>query len=155
MKGSRGEPVYIITGLKIARGPAFSSKHIKKREFKNELTVSEPGGVPIDVGFKINPSSDQTNTMEVKKSDDFIFGIRVKRLTYQKHWRNWLSSKPAELVAEHHYKGAMLVDADDIWEKQNDDILELELDDEDMAGMVEEREIDGEGNETCWIIRQS
>lgn len=154
MKGSRGEPVYIITGLKIARGPAFSSNHIKNREFKNELTVSEPGGVPIDVGFKINPSSSQTNKTEVRKSDDFIFGIRVKRLTYTKHWRNWLSSKPAELVAEHHYTGARLVGADDARKKLDDDILELELDDEDMEGKVEETEIDGDGNETHWIIRQ-
>ncbi|KAH8774111.1 hypothetical protein F5882DRAFT_409968 [Hyaloscypha sp. PMI_1271] len=152
MKGRQYEPVFIITGLKIARGPTLSSTKFKKREFKNELTLSEPGGAPIDVGFKINPSSELKNTIGVQKSDDFIFGIRVKRLTYRKHW---FSKQPDDLDAQHHYKGATLVGADDDLEEQDNDIVELELDEKDMEGKFEETELDGDSNETNWVVPQA
>ncbi|GAM36685.1 hypothetical protein TCE0_018r05968 [Talaromyces pinophilus] len=156
IKGMGYRPVYIITGLKIARGPAVSTKKEKKGAAKAEATFNQPGGVPADFGFRLNPSKEDSISAEFEESNDFIIGIRVKKVRYQ--MKGVFSRKPGELVIEKHDVGAELVGTDGHEERQEFPVEELFLDGE-MAGMVElldsiQKEKDDRGEETAtsWIL---
>jgi hypothetical protein len=40
-------------------------------------------------------------------------------------------------------------------EERDNDIVELELDEKDMEGKFEETELDGDSNETNWVVPQA
>ncbi|KAH8600193.1 hypothetical protein B0O99DRAFT_464589, partial [Bisporella sp. PMI_857] len=76
-------PVYMVTGLKTARGPSVWMATGKSDEAKLELGLQQPGGVPIELGPKLDVSREARREMGFEDSDDFIVGIRVKKLVYK------------------------------------------------------------------------
>ncbi|KAK3946216.1 hypothetical protein QBC46DRAFT_415047 [Diplogelasinospora grovesii] len=153
IKATDGKPVFMITGLKVARGPAVSLRKRKKLDIKNELTASGPGGVPLDTGIRANHVDETEQTMSFDTSDDFIFGIRVKKVTYKRDWLWRQKIEESNLAAEAYNKGARLVSAD-LEEQADDDVLELELDAEDLEGKVEVDQSGENGDEVSWIVRE-
>ncbi|KAM0449402.1 hypothetical protein ACHAPV_008862 [Trichoderma viride] len=162
VEGLGNEPVYMITGLKIARNPAVAFKMSHKAGVKMELGLKEPGGLQ---GFEVGPAIEHTDevkqSLEWEKSDDFIFGFRVKRLYFKKAL---LSRKLGGFVGEHFHKGATLVDNDTIEEDtekvQDVVVAEIKEGDGEMEGM-EMIKTDSEKNKdggsallTTWVVPQ-
>ncbi|KAK2752268.1 hypothetical protein CKAH01_17741 [Colletotrichum kahawae] len=152
--GSGYGPVFMVTGLKTARGPSVKMSKSKKWTNTVELGLQEPGGIPIELGPKFDTSKETRQEMGFEDSTDFIIGIRVKKLMYKKHWRQWLTRIPGKLVAKQHNKGATMVD-DDVVEKGYDEVVDLgdDSEGEDPEGQiqVETEEVGSETLQTAWV----
>ncbi|KAK2746241.1 hypothetical protein CKAH01_18218 [Colletotrichum kahawae] len=139
--GSGNKPVYIVTGLKIARGPAVSIQESRTSETTTDASVSQPEVFPVDLGTRTRLASGTSNSIEFKHSTDFVIGFRVKKLQYKKKW----FSEDTKLVVEKHDKGATLVGAGPITSAEEElDVEELPFG-QDMVGMMEIHEV----RETC------
>ncbi|EFY96381.1 hypothetical protein X797_011081 [Metarhizium robertsii] len=154
VKGSGYSPVYIVTGLKIARGPAVSVSKNRKRGFKAEAVVNQPAGVPGDIGAKSNSLAEDVAVMEFEESDDFVIGIRVKKVRYR--MKGTVHKQPGDIVIEKYDKGAQLLGAGD--KDEEVPVEEVPLDSE-MVGMIElldgvltETDVDGREMATGWIV---
>lgn len=149
VEGTDFEPVYMVTGLKIAHGPSVNMKRSKKWEFVGQLGLQQPGGLPLEVGPKINPSAEHKMEEAWEDSDDFIIGIRVKKLVYKKVW--FSRNKRGDLATSDYNKGARLVDASELGKTgEYNDIIDVPLD-EELEGKEKVLETDN-GDETSWIV---
>ncbi|KID82296.1 hypothetical protein MGU_10405 [Metarhizium guizhouense ARSEF 977] len=109
VKESGYSPVYIVTGIKIARGPAVSVSKTRKRAFKAEAVVNQPAGVPGNIGAKSNSLTEDIAVVEFKESDDFVIGIRVNKVRYRMKGTAYagLHCRPScNLSNGHCYRGA-------------------------------------------------
>jgi hypothetical protein len=151
VEGGGWEPVYMITGLKIARGPAVSRKKGGKVATKVDLGLSQPGGIQgLEVGPNVEYANESSESVGFEKSDDFIYGIRVKRLYFK---RALLSGKPGGLVGEHFHRGATLVDNDPVVvAKSLEEVEDDEVGNEDEE--MEDKDWVVDGEET-WVVPQS
>jgi len=154
VEGSNFDPVYMVTGLKIAVEPSVN--RTQGTTFANTLDfgVQQPGGLPIEVGPRVNWAGEDRNTEGWERSDDFIYGLRVTKLVYKRAWMLGRRRDGGELLARAYVKGAELVGADDDddgrEQGQDDEILEVELD-EELNGMTKVHEKD-DGGEAVWIV---
>ncbi|PHH92007.1 hypothetical protein CDD83_9375 [Cordyceps sp. RAO-2017] len=163
VQGTGYEPVYMITGLKIARGPAVAFKAGGRRGFKAAVGLKNPGPIRgVDVGSTAEHSHDVEQSFEWERSDDFVFGMRFKRLYFKKAL---LLRKLGGFVAEPFHKGAMLVDND---VKANgmgmlEEVEDVEIDgsDDELNGK-DRMVIDGDENGTCgatgpivWVVSRA
>ncbi|CZR58462.1 uncharacterized protein PAC_08354 [Phialocephala subalpina] len=149
--GSGYKPVYMITGLKIARGPAVKLKRGKSRKLKVDLGLNEPGGLTgFSVGPRFHNSEENEEEMSIEESEDFIIGIRVKRL-YYKRWCFW---KPAQLVGEVYNKGATMLDSDEGGIQTGEEVIDEDIieSDGEMAGMTVKMESEDGTNQVTWIV---
>jgi len=107
LKGSRFKlPVYMITGLKIARG-ASSQVLIRKRQVRglhaNTTFLGMPTGAPVEVDTG-NIALRQTRNEESSfKSSDFVIAYRLNKITFHKVAGQGPNAKQEEFI-----KGAML-----------------------------------------------
>ncbi|KAE9364082.1 hypothetical protein N431DRAFT_432175 [Stipitochalara longipes BDJ] len=149
--GSGYKPVYMITGLKIARSPAVKTEASRKRELKGTLGLDQPGGIQgYEVGPKLSNSKNTDDSISFEESDDFIIGFRVRRL-YYKRWCFW---KPAELVNGPYVKGAQMLGANsDTIGQEGEEVADEEITgtDNEMAGMILKIEYIN-GDEISWAI---
>ncbi|KAH6714762.1 hypothetical protein BKA61DRAFT_605795 [Leptodontidium sp. MPI-SDFR-AT-0119] len=148
--GSDFEPVFMVTGLKMARGPSVKMSKGRKAKVKVEVGLQQPGGVPLEVGPKFNSEKEVRQEMGFEDSTDFIIGIRVKKLMYKKHW---LTRAPGALVAKEHNQRATMVD-DDVVKKDGDEVVDLGDDTEGQIE-IETDEVDGETFEMAWVVSQT
>ncbi|KAI8201251.1 hypothetical protein K4K48_004749 [Colletotrichum sp. SAR 10_66] len=147
------DSLYMVTGLKTARGPSVQSSKSRKWANTVELGLQEPGGIPIELGPKFNTSKETRQEQGFEDSADFIVGIRVSKLMYKKNWKQWMTRKSGRLVVSQYDKGATMVDDD--WEKNDDEVIELgsDLEDDDLEGQIQvETERIGEDTfQTAWL----
>ncbi len=139
------KPVYMVTGLKIARGPSVKLQGSGKKEGKAQAGV-QPGGVaPVALGPKAQYSTDGGHEEAWEDSDDFIYGIRVVKLAYKRTW--FARNEKGELERTEHNEGAKLVGADGPDEEETDnDIVTIDLDDE-MEGKENAQQVVDIGKE--------
>ncbi|KAI1740734.1 hypothetical protein F4680DRAFT_85102 [Xylaria scruposa] len=123
VEGSGYEPVYMVTGLKTARGPSVTITKAKKADATVEVGVDLTStGLPLKVGPKFGMGKETRYEMGFDESTDFIAGIRVRKLAYKKHW---LFRIPGALIIKEYNNGATMVDDDLMRKGQEDDILDL------------------------------
>ena len=130
------EPVYLITGLKIAWGATISTEHDRDFEGKVEGGIQAPGG-PVDVQMKARAEVSGTSGMvsSFGKPADFVLGVQVQKIY---HKRAFLVGKPALKVGR-MTKGATLVDDDEPKVEGVEDEIEFtiaDLDDSEIEGLV-------------------
>ena len=148
VKGLKYKPVYMVTGLKTAKGPSVKMSQRGNSNVTVEVGLEQPGGLPIELGPKFNYSKEARQEMGFEDSTDFIIGIRVKKLMYKKHWL--LQTPQQHLLSEEHNKGATMVDDDGV-KKDVDQVVDLDDDTNGEAGVLEKSEVDGEQLETLWF----
>lgn len=145
--GSGYDPVYMVTGLKTARGPSVRMAKGRNWGVTVEFGLQQPGGLPVELGPKFNTSKEVRREMGFEDSTDFIMGIRVKKLAYKRHW---LLRTPGVLVAKEHNKGATMVDDNFNGKQRPDEVIELVDETEVRAEMVWENE-DGTIESDCVV----
>jgi hypothetical protein len=143
-----GDSLYMITGVKIARGGEGSNTESKN--FGADTTVSvdaTAAGAPIEVGEQVSCSRGAHNNQGFGSTGDFVFAYRVREIFYKK----------GVLKTKEYNKGAVL--GEDMIPNSKNDRRELELfiedakiDDEDVKSGGEIYSfIDGDGEE-CDIV---
>ncbi|KAF3926581.1 hypothetical protein AA313_de0204985 [Arthrobotrys entomopaga] len=156
------EPVYLITGLKIARGATIEMKRGRYVDAtpKPDLTVSGNGrlasqlfdteGNAVDISVGSNATVDSISVISVQHAApaDFVLGIQVMKLYHSKS----LFRKDLKLKSKLQGRGATLVD-DDIEEGEEENtFIVADLDDDDMQGTRHVVGTDSYGVETVWVF---
>ncbi|KAL6809404.1 hypothetical protein GGI42DRAFT_317848 [Trichoderma sp. SZMC 28013] len=148
MVGSGEDHVYMVTGLKIARGPSVRMAEIRRFQAAGKLELRELGGLAFELGPKFGTSKEMRQEAGFEDSTDFIIGIRVKKLMYKKHW---LTRVSGTLLAKEYNKGATMVD-DDAAKNDADEVVDLEDDDMEAQTEVETETIDSKITQTLWVV---
>jgi hypothetical protein len=149
LKGSNcKEPVYLITGLKIAWGATITMVRGRDVEAGGSIGGKAPAGpveLTLDTHARATGNSEMTTTNT--KPADFVVGIQVLKLQYERKPFSKEQTLRKKLVA----KGAVLVDDDESVDESSDDVdknfIVIPLNDEDMEGMRRE-DVDG----ATWIL---
>ncbi|KAH7309955.1 hypothetical protein BKA65DRAFT_168111 [Rhexocercosporidium sp. MPI-PUGE-AT-0058] len=86
LKDSRfRDNLYMITGIKIARGADIAVSKIKSRGGNLNFGIdTTPFGVPIKVGPDIEISSEVGQSFEEKHTEDFVFAYRLREIRYRR-----------------------------------------------------------------------
>ncbi|RSL95713.1 hypothetical protein CDV31_013771 [Fusarium ambrosium] len=76
------KPVYLITGIKIARGASVSTENSTGRSAQAELKVDATSvGAPVDVGPEATWESEKKRGISYGGSTDYIFAYQLTRMT--------------------------------------------------------------------------
>ncbi len=83
--GRYKKPVYLITGLKIARGASKIGSETVGCGGKGKLGFDGTSyEVPVTVGPKVKVSSSKTNAVCFEGAEGFAFAIRLRKIKYKK-----------------------------------------------------------------------
>ncbi|RSM12517.1 hypothetical protein CEP52_002374 [Fusarium oligoseptatum] len=152
VEASGWEPVYLVTGLKVAVQPSVQMSISRRFAALGEAGISEVTGLPVNVGPRVDFQTQDQSSEGWKTSDDFIFGIRVEKLVFKRRWLSRQRRDEGPLQSKLFTKGAQLVgeDSDSDSEDEEDEIIELELG-EDLDGMGKVPQMEN-GEETLWVL---
>ncbi|KAH7317056.1 hypothetical protein B0I35DRAFT_434472 [Stachybotrys elegans] len=81
--GGFKRPVYMVTGLKIARESSLQSSRSKEKGLMLDGGLSPPGA-PVQVGGRTGLSSSSAEGQSWEGSTDFIVAFRVKKIWYHR-----------------------------------------------------------------------
>ncbi|KAH8177986.1 hypothetical protein LIA77_03068 [Sarocladium implicatum] len=148
------EPLYLITGLKIAWGAKISTSRGSELEGKLEGGASAPAGVvDLGVGGNAGLSSASGVTFSHGKPRDFVLGIQLEKIRYKK---KSLFGKPELTMEEVKPKGKLVeVEHYSMIEHVDDDDFEAEvegLDEVELSGMQLVKGTGPNGEEESWLI---
>lgn len=146
------EPVYLITGLKIAWGATISTERSREFEGKAEGGVRVPGG-PTDVQVKAHAgvSGESGILSSFSKPADFVLGIQVQKIYYK---RAFFVGDPT-LTVERVVKNAVLVDDGEPGVEDTNDGVEFtiaDLGDGEVEGLVPWSGHDSKGKDEIWLL---
>ncbi|KAI3322338.1 hypothetical protein HD806DRAFT_122426 [Xylariaceae sp. AK1471] len=151
--GSNEEPVYLITGLKIAWGATISTRHDQGHEGTAGAGVSiQSGPVDAEFGAKAAVTRESTMSSSFDKPADFVLGIRVQKIYHKKKFWTGEQALTIEKVA----KGAVLVDNDEPEEIEDaeteDNFVIADVDNAELDGLVPLVGQDSQGKEETWLL---
>ena len=146
------EPVYLITGLKIAWGATISTERSREIEGKAEGGLQAPGGlVDVQVKAQAGVSSGSGMVSSFGKPADFVLGIQVQKIFYK---RALFVGEPT-LTVKRVVKNAILVDNDEPGLEDVDDEVEFtiaDLDDDEIEGLVPWTGHDSKSEDDIWLL---
>jgi len=94
--GIKYPPVYMVTGVKVARGATFATNTAKGRERHAKAGIfATTFGYPVNVGPSIEGSSNKSRevsfggTSDAGSSADFVFAYRLRLITFEKQEDVW------------------------------------------------------------------
>jgi hypothetical protein len=146
--GSYKEPVYLITGLKIAWGATITMVTGREMEGGGSVGAKAPAG-PVELNLETHANAAGHSMMSTTytKPADFVLGIQVLKLYY----KGKLFSKERALKKKPVSKGAVLVDNDEDEDEASngidDNFTVMPLNDEDTKGMRQENV-----NGVTWVL---
>jgi len=144
----RQKPVYMISGVKIAKGASLSRSTYSERAGNAKIGVDGTAvGIPVSLGPEATTSRKQEQTVSFGHSSDFVFAYRVIKIK---------SKRDTSVVAKDYDKGALYSVEDSInsadqehdtggWESSN--VTSLGLEDGKSITLVDE------GDEVCVFLR--
>jgi hypothetical protein len=127
------EPLYLITGLKIAWGITIYTERSRGFEGKAYGGIQAPGCVQVNARAGVYRESDMVSSFG--KPADVVLGIQVQKIY---HKRALFVGEPA-LTVKRVVKGAVLVDDDEHEAEDADDEVEFtiaDLSDGEVEGLV-------------------
>jgi hypothetical protein len=152
--------LYIVTGLKIARGAQMRIMRSRANEVVTGINVdgAAVAGMPVGVGFEVSPGWGSDETGGFGGSDDFVFAFRVKKLRV---------SKTGTVLSKTSYtRGAMYEDVASAGQKPSGAgaaiLVAADEEDGSLAGLGElgfsgsaiaDVTVDEEGDELSWVGR--
>jgi hypothetical protein len=110
-----GKPVYLVSGLKIARGVSAESEEKRGYGGATEVGIDATavtGGVPVSGGPKIERKVERREGVTWGGSEDFLFAYRLVRIK--------LKGEEGGFKEGDYNKGALYNDDDDVETKKED-----------------------------------
>ena len=160
---SKWSVIYIVTGLKIARGPSFSTSDSRKVEGTAQISLDATAlaGAPFSAGPEVSLKSSRAHKESCVSCSDFVWAIRVRKIKLT-FWKK-------EVKTEDVYSGDLHGIDDELGEsnftisessdeEEERQIVGGELESWDMGatfepkGFVKEMVVDEYGDEcaACW-----
>lgn len=97
-----GEAVFMVTGVKIARGPSLVTRKARSGDAALEMTFDAApvtGGVPVNIGPKVEQKHSKEHEVNAPAMSDFVYAYRLAKIVVGKQ------GKPEARVYSH---GAVL-----------------------------------------------
>ncbi|KAH8587088.1 hypothetical protein B0O99DRAFT_527431 [Bisporella sp. PMI_857] len=151
------EPVYLITGLKIAWGATIATERGRDFEGKAEGGAHTlVGPVDLQVKAQVGISSESEMVSSFGKPADFVLGIQVQKIY---HKRAFLIGQRA-LTVERVTKNAVLVDDDDDEPQPGEladeiEFVTVDLSEEEVGALVPWTGHDSKGEDEIWLLPSS
>lgn len=141
----RRESLYIITGIKIAKGATVNEEAFQSLGFRLATTVdlTALGGVPVKVGPQVNVDKSDPERLEYNIEEDFVFAYRLEELYYR--WRE-VRNRPFGKEGDIH---GLPSDEDDDEDEEQEDTIDNFVFDEPQDNDIPESALTG--METCQI----
>ncbi|KAM0325408.1 hypothetical protein ACHAQA_007394 [Verticillium albo-atrum] len=128
-------PVYLVTGLKIAWGATVEKRHRREAGVQAAVGVGV-AGVPL--AGTVEGSAGVTAVSETAESTgkpaDFVLGIQLQKISHRRRYRRGSKVKSSRV-----FRGAVMFDSgpENLEDTNNEDDYILEdLSDEEVAGLV-------------------
>ncbi|KAK3356654.1 hypothetical protein B0T25DRAFT_629937 [Lasiosphaeria hispida] len=80
------ELVCLAIGIKVAVGPRIRLSKTTSTVGKVEMGLHQPASLPVEIGPRVGFERDGHVSEGWETSDDFIFGLRIKKLVYKRSW---------------------------------------------------------------------
>ncbi|KAF5538049.1 major facilitator superfamily MFS-1 [Fusarium phyllophilum] len=142
-------PVYLITGLKTARGATMATKRRRILEGAAEAFIQGPEGlVDLHVGGQASAYSDADLVSSFSEPADFVIGIQVKKLYHKKAF----FGGPPTLKVKSADEGAVLADDGPAIKHDNADEVNYELRDLDKEDMKDFTIVKDEDEDEAWVL---
>lgn len=142
--------IFLVTGLKIARGAAVQLEHGRSVESKTMVGVDNPGGVNVQFGPRVGGELEDASMIGFEDSSDIVVGIQCYEIRHKKG----LLSREVTLQHSLYTKGAIFVE-DDREQRQGDlDTYQLVSPEEhDWAGAGQDfRSVRDGDMEELWVV---
>ncbi|CAM1505660.1 Fc.00g112970.m01.CDS01, partial [Cosmosporella sp. VM-42] len=143
-------PVFLITGLKVAKGVSVEMSRGKIFEAKADVGINNPGGVGVEIGPRAGFTSESNTALSFKASSDIVVGIQCLKLYYKTR----LLRSAKEMKDEPYLKGAVMVDNDAEGELSQvvDNYEVKDWDDSELDGQVKVTEHNELREELVWVV---
>jgi hypothetical protein len=143
------QPVYLITGLKIAWASTIEMTRGREFDANAKFDANFPGsGVDINVGANIAIENKSAMSTNHSNPADFVLGIQVIKLYHSRY-----PFKKPTMKNKLEFRGAILVDDSGVEDSEDENKFWIaDLDDEDMHGMEHKVETGVDGKDVIWII---
>ncbi|KAH8702321.1 hypothetical protein BGW36DRAFT_114414 [Talaromyces proteolyticus] len=92
------KPVYLITGLKVAKGVSLQIEKIRKAAVKAEVGLNNPGGSNTSIGPRIEGNVANSPVFSFAESSDIVVGLQCLKLYYKIGWFGSPKKLKEELV---------------------------------------------------------
>jgi hypothetical protein len=151
LKGSNyKKPVYLITGLRVARGASVHLKEGTEISAKTEAGLNNLGATNIKAGPRIEGSRDNSTVISFTESSDIVVGVQCVKLYYK---TGWLSGEK-KLHDQLYTSGATFVDDSGSGQQERtDNYVLVQPENYDLPGHVSRVQIDDEEvKEETWIV---
>ena len=143
------KPVYLITGLKVAKGASVRLEEGTKVSAKAEIGLNNPGGTNIQAGPKAEGTVENSTMFAFKESSDIVVGIQCLKLYYK---TPWLSGEK-KLKEELYTSGATFVSDEGHKQQQStENYILAGPEDYNLPGYVCRGQTYLEGKEETWIV---
>ncbi|OBT39276.1 hypothetical protein VE00_10596 [Pseudogymnoascus sp. WSF 3629] len=147
--GNYKKPVFLITGLKVAKGVSVHLKEGTKFSAKAEIGFNNPGGTNIKAGPRIEGTLDNSTSMSFTESSDIVVGIQCLKL----HYKTGLFGGGKKLSDKLYMGGATFVDDSRHEEERSDNYVVARPEDCNLPGHVTRGQIENEEEqEETWIV---
>ncbi|KAI8262374.1 hypothetical protein K4K58_000598 [Colletotrichum sp. SAR11_239] len=84
------KPIYLITGIKIARGASVNTKNTTTDSGKIEMKVdTSGGGVPVEVGPEVRFEIEENRVISCDGSSDYIFAYQLTKIKPKKKGKDF------------------------------------------------------------------
>ncbi|KAK2608931.1 hypothetical protein QQS21_002507 [Conoideocrella luteorostrata] len=145
MQGSKFKaPLYMVTGLKIARGGSLDSNSSQEKGIRLEGGLNPPV-TPVELEVKGRIAKEKTEAESWKGSTDFIVAFRVRKIWYQRgEYKNKAYNKNVVMQ-----DGTPIYQGLDLTLQMEDDVPLLEVLSDQTLTTDKEFE---NGEEVNWII---
>ncbi len=156
--GVFGSSVYMVAGIKIARGFVATSKNDGGHSVstKVDADLSLVNGVPVGVGAKIHSKSSESEHIALKVEQDIVFAYQLREIV-QKGRKENVVIKPKEYLP----KAAFLNHGQEAAEEADETVFELMPNDVAQSELLELYDADdvefdiaevAEDGESCFCI---
>jgi hypothetical protein len=143
------KPVYLITGLKVAKGASVRLEKVTKVVAKAKVGLHNPGGTNIQAGPRVEGTIENSPVFAFTESSDIVVGIQCFKLYYN---TSWLGGEK-KLKEEFYTNGATFVDDESNKKQQRpDNYIYVSPEDYNLPGYVCRSERYDEEKEETWII---
>jgi hypothetical protein len=144
------KPVYLITGLKVAKGASVRLEKVTKVWAKAEVGLNNPGGTNIQAGPRVECTLENSPVFAFTESSDIVVGVQCLKLYYK---TSWLIGEK-KLKEELYTSGATFVDDEGNKQQQRpDNYRVVSPEDYNLPGYVcWSQRYDEEKEEETWIV---
>lgn len=146
--GNYKKPVFLITGLKVAKGTSVHLEEGTKFSAMAEIGLNNPGGTNTKAGPRIKRILDNSRSISFTESSDIVVGIQCLKV----HYKTGLFSSGKKLSDELYTSGATFVDSRHK-EEQRDNYVVAIPGNYNLPGHITQGQIEIEGGqEETWIV---